>query len=154
MKKILYKSKLLLQSYSSVIQHLQQNEVLHCKCSRLSLGFCKMEYSGSRNLKYPLIFLQVLFAIIACASARPQFDAAGAGATVTCERREVAPGRFEFACQANPGTLVEEKTLWVPTSGGDQELLIRVPNYQFREIIRAGLRGGNAGGTNVSAITY
>ena len=82
--------------------------------------------------------------LVAAVSARPQAET-----TVSCERREVQPGRFEFVCNADPGTLVEEKTLWVPTSGSDQELLIRVPNYAFREIIRAGLRAGAAGGTNV-----
>ena len=72
------------------------------------------------------------------------------GVTINCERQEVAPGRFQFSCsQGNPGIITEEKTLWVPTSGQDQELLIRIPNYNFREIIRAGLRGGAAGGTNV-----
>ena len=87
----------------------------------------------------------VLFAVFAVAVARPQ----GAGPSTQCERREVAPGKFEYICQVNPGELLSERTLWIPTSGSNQDLLIRVPNYNFREIVRAGFKSGDVGGTNV-----
>jgi hypothetical protein len=86
----------------------------------------------------------VLLALFGVALARPQD-----GPAATCERREVAPGKFEYVCNANPGTLTQESILWVPTSGSSQELLIRVPNYRLQEIIRAGLISRGAGSTNV-----
>jgi hypothetical protein len=87
----------------------------------------------------------IVLLMAVAAYARPQEG----GPAVNCERREVAPGKYEYACAANPGALISESTLWVPTSSSDQDLLIRVPNYQLREIIRAGLQAGAAGGTNV-----
>jgi len=55
-----------------------------------------------------------------------------------CERREVSPGQYEYDCgSAQPGEIVDEKVLWVPYSGSDQNLLIRVPNYAVKDIVRA-----------------
>ena len=59
-------------------------------------------------------------------------------AYTNCERREVSPGYYEYDClNAHPGEIVDEKVLWVPYSGSDQNLLIRVPNYGVKEIVRA-----------------
>jgi hypothetical protein len=55
-----------------------------------------------------------------------------------CVRREVSPGHYEYDCSsAHPGEIVDEKVLWVPYSGSDQNLLIRVPNYAVKDIVRA-----------------
>jgi hypothetical protein len=65
-------------------------------------------------------------------------SAHGHSAYTNCERREVSPGNYEYDCHnAAPGEILDEKVLWVPYSGSDQNLLIRVPNYAVRDIVRA-----------------
>jgi hypothetical protein len=88
-----------------------------------------------------------------------QIDSAGIGGgslAVQCQRREVSPGQFQFSCDGvDPRkiTLSSEHILWLKGPGGEsQQLDIVVPNYRVEELIRAALKAGSGGSTNVNIL--
>lgn len=89
-----------------------------------------------------------------------QIDSAGISRggplAVQCQRTETSPGKYQFICSGvDPRaiTLSSEHILWLKGPGAQsQQLDIVVPNYRVEELIRAALKAGSGGSTNVNIL--
>ena len=105
----------------------------------------------------------MVLSVVTIAYGRPQFNyntaySAGSGGplAVSCQSQQTSNGVYRFNCVGvDPSltTLRSEHILWLKgASGQAQQLDVVVPNYRVEELIRAALKSGSSGSTNVNIL--